>query len=82
MVLAVVNSIISIYYYLYPIVVMFFRPLTAGFVRPKVSLAAAIALIVTLVGTFYLGILPNRLIKEMGSGSGAAQSAQTQVINR
>ncbi len=81
-VLAVVNSIISIYYYLYPIVVMFFRPLTAGFVRPKVSLAAAIALIVTLVGTFYLGILPNRLIKEMGSGSGAAQSAQTQVINR
>src|SRR5215813_5804983 len=81
-VVAVVNSIISIYYYLYPIVVMFFRPLTAGFVRPKVSLAAAIALIVTLFGTFYLGILPNRLINKMGSGSGAAQSAQTQVMSR
>jgi NADH-quinone oxidoreductase subunit N len=81
-VVAVVNSIISIYYYLYPIVVMFFRPLTAGFVRPKVSLGAAIALIVTLVGVFYLGILPNRLINKMGSGSGAAQSAKTQVLNR
>jgi NADH-quinone oxidoreductase subunit N len=81
-VVAVVNSIISIYYYLYPIVVMFFRPLAPGFVRPKLSLGAAIALIVTLFGTFYLGILPNRLINRMGSGSGAAQSAQTQVLNR
>jgi NADH-quinone oxidoreductase subunit N len=79
-VVAVVNSIISIYYYLYPIVVMFFRPLTAGFVRPKVSLAAAIALIVTLFGTFYMGILPNRLIDMMRSRPGAAQSAQTQVM--
>jgi NADH-quinone oxidoreductase subunit N len=84
-VVAVVNSIISIYYYLYPIVVMFFRPLTAGFVRPKVSFAAAIALIVTLLGTFYLGILPNRLINKMSGGSGAPQTTQigqTQVINR
>src|SRR5262245_48087368 len=84
-VVAVVNSIISIYYYLYPIVVMFFRPLAPGFVRPRVSLATAIALIVTLFGTFYLGILPNRLINKMGSGSGAAQSTQigqTRVLNR
>jgi NADH-quinone oxidoreductase subunit N len=81
-IVAVVNSIISIYYYLYPIVVMFFRPLAPGFVRPRVSLGATIALIVTLFGTFYLGILPNRLINAMGSGSGAAQSAQTQILNR
>jgi len=82
---AVVNSIISIYYYIYPIVVMFFRPLAPGFVRPRVSLGATIALILTLLGTFYLGILPNRLMKAMGSGSGGAQSSQigqTQVINR
>ncbi|HKQ74932.1 MAG TPA: NADH-quinone oxidoreductase subunit N [Blastocatellia bacterium] len=81
-VVAVINSIISIYYYLYPIVAMFFRPLSPGFVRPRVSLGAAIALIVTLLGTFYLGILPNRVINRMGSGSGASQSAQTQLINR
>ncbi len=84
-VLAVINSIISIYYYLYPIVVMFFRPLAAGFVRPRVSAGAAIALIVTLIGTFYLGILPNRLIKAMENRSVSAQSAQIgpgQVLNR
>ncbi|HEY7182032.1 MAG TPA: NADH-quinone oxidoreductase subunit N [Blastocatellia bacterium] len=81
-VVAVVNSIISIYYYLYPIVVMFFRPLAPGFVRPRVSVPSAIALIITLLGTFYLGILPNRVINKMGGGSGAAQSAQTQVLNR
>ena len=80
-VVAVVNSIISIYYYLYPIVVMFFRPLAPGFVRPRVSLGVAIALILTLFGTFYLGVLPNRVINKMGSGSGAAQSAKTQVLN-
>jgi NADH-quinone oxidoreductase subunit N len=77
---AVVNSIISIYYYIYPIVVMFFRPLAPGFVKPRVSVGATIALILTLLGTFYLGILPNRLMKAMGSGSGGAQSAQ--VLNR
>jgi NADH-quinone oxidoreductase subunit N len=81
-IVAVVNSIISIYYYLYPIVVMFFRPLAPGFVRPRVSLGATVALIVTLFGTFYLGILPNRLIDKMGRGSGAAQPAQTQLSNR
>jgi NADH-quinone oxidoreductase subunit N len=82
-IVAVINSIISIYYYLYPIVVMFFRPAPAGFVRPRVSLGAAIALIVTLFGTFYLGILPNRLINAMGIGSGAAQPTQvgqTQIM--
>jgi NADH-quinone oxidoreductase subunit N len=77
---AVINSIISIYYYIYPIVVMFFRPLTPGFVRPRVSAGATIALIITLLGTFYLGILPNRLMKAMGSGSGSGQAAQ--VMNR
>jgi NADH-quinone oxidoreductase subunit N len=81
-IVAVVNSIVSIYYYIYPIVVMFFRPLTPGFVRPRVSASATIALIITLLGTFYLGILPNRLMKAMGSGSGAAQSIQAQALNR
>ncbi len=81
---AVINSTISIYYYIYPIVVMFFRPLAPGFVRPRVSAGATIALIITLLGTFYLGILPNRLMQAMGggSGSGQAQIGQTQVINR
>ena len=93
-VVAVINSIISIYYYLYPIVVMFFRPLAPGFVRPRVGLTATIALIATLFGTLYFGILPNRLINKMGTGSGgvqttqatqatqAAQVGQAQVLNK
>jgi NADH-quinone oxidoreductase subunit N len=81
-VVAVVNSIISIYYYLYPIVVMFFRPLAPGFIRPRVSLAATIALIATLFGTFYLGILPNRLIQKMGVGSGGVQSTQVGQVGQ
>jgi hypothetical protein len=61
---------------------MFFRPLTPGFVRPRVSAGATVALIITLLGTFYLGILPNRLMQAMGSGSGSGQTAQTQASNR
>lgn len=68
-VVAVINSIISVYYYLYPIVVMFFRPLAPGFVKPRISALTAVALILTLLGTFYLGILPNRVMSSMGSSS-------------
>jgi NADH-quinone oxidoreductase subunit N len=77
---AIINSIISIYYYLYPIVVMFFRPLVPGFVRPRVSAGAAAALILTLIGTFYLGILPNRLMNAMGRSNGT--QSQTQVMTK
>lgn len=62
---AVINSIISVYYYLYPIVVMFFRPLVPGFIKPRIAGMTMIALILTLLGTFYLGIMPNRLMNAM-----------------
>jgi NADH-quinone oxidoreductase subunit N len=78
---AIINSIISIYYYLYPIVVMFFRPIVPGFVKPRVSGATAFALILTLLGTFYLGILPDRIFNAMGREMNSAQN-QTRVINR
>ena len=66
---AVINSIISIYYYLYPIVVMFFRPAPQGFVKPRVSGAVALALVITLVGTFYLGLLPNSVFGLFSDGA-------------
>jgi hypothetical protein len=53
-----------------------------------VGVAATIALIVTLLGTFYLGILPNRLIRSMETRSGGAQATQatqvgqTQMLNK
>jgi NADH-quinone oxidoreductase subunit N len=79
---AVVNSIISIYYYLYPIVVMFFRPLSPGFIKPRVSALTAVALILTILGTLYLGILPNRLMNAMERGVVATPASQTQVLNK
>lgn len=73
---AIINSIISIYYYIYPIVVMFFRPLAPGFVRPRLGRGVAVALIVTLLGTFYLGLMPHRLLNALGNATRAAQTAQ------
>jgi NADH-quinone oxidoreductase subunit N len=78
-IVAVINSIISIYYYLYPIVVMFFRPLAPGFVKPRIQTATAIALILTILGTFYLGLMPNRLLRAMEK---SASMAKVVTINR
>src|SRR5499426_2851138 len=78
---AIINSIISVYYYIYPIVVMFFRPLSLGYVRPRVSTPAAVALILALAGTLYLGILPNRLMNAMGRGT-IGSTIQTQVMSK
>jgi len=72
---AIINSIISVYYYIYPIVVMFFRPLAPGFTRPRVSWATAIGLAIALAGTLYLGLLPDRLLSAM------ERSAKTQTVN-
>jgi NADH-quinone oxidoreductase subunit N len=66
---AIINSIISVYYYLYPIVVMFFRPAPPDFVKPRVSGAVAAALIITLAGTFYLGLLPNNVLGLLSEGA-------------
>ena len=60
---AIINSIISVYYYLYPIVVMFFRPLPAGFVRPRVSAGVGTVLALTIAGILYLGLMPNRVLR-------------------
>ncbi len=73
---AVINSIISVYYYLYPIVVMFFRPLNPGFVRPRVTRTTALAIILTLLGTLYLGVMPNRLMNSMSKSPSGPQTAQ------
>jgi NADH-quinone oxidoreductase subunit N len=77
---AVLNSIVSIYYYIYPIVVMFFRPLAPGFVKPRVSGAVTAALVITLLGTFYLGILPNRVLNLLGQRPAAVQTAWQKLL--
>jgi NADH-quinone oxidoreductase subunit N len=72
---AVLNSIVSVYYYIYPIVVMYFRPLAPGYRKPRVSAAVAAVLALTLLGTFYLGILPNRVLNAFSAPVKAVQQA-------
>ncbi len=73
---AVLNSIVSVYYYLYPIVVMFFRPLAPGYRKPHVGGLVKLALALTLLGTFYLGLLPNRVLNAFSMPVKTVQQAQ------
>lgn len=74
-IVAVINSIISIYYYLYPIIVMFFRPLPEGFRKPKVGAGVTAVLVLTLAGVFFLGLMPDRVLGALNQGRGAARVA-------
>jgi NADH-quinone oxidoreductase subunit N len=62
-VVAVVNTAISAYYYLRMIVVMFFRERTTDWSEPKLPVAFAAVLLVTVVGVLYLGIFGDRVIQ-------------------
>lgn len=75
-IVAILNSIISVYYYLYPIVVMFFRPAVQGFEPPRITRMAQFALIITVVATLYLGIDPSGAFKILNQ---RPSSAVTQV---
>jgi NADH-quinone oxidoreductase subunit N len=61
-VVAVLNTAISAYYYLRLIIVMFFRERTTEWTAPRVPASAALAIIITIVGVFYLGLFPNNII--------------------
>jgi NADH-quinone oxidoreductase subunit N len=61
-VIAVLNTVVSAYYYLRLIIVMFFRERTTDWTAPKVPGAISFALIVTVLGVLYLGIFPGRIL--------------------
>jgi NADH-quinone oxidoreductase subunit N len=61
-VIGVLNSAVSAYYYLRLIIVMFFRERTAPWVAPRIPVSVAIALVITIAGVFYLGLFPGRVI--------------------
>jgi len=62
-VVAVVNTAISAYYYLRLIVVMFFRERTSDWHQPKMPLGLAAALVITVIGVLYLGIFAGGVIQ-------------------
>jgi NADH-quinone oxidoreductase subunit N len=61
-VIGVLNTAISAYYYLRLIIVMFFRERTGAWEVPRVPASLAIALLITILGVFYLGLFPGRII--------------------
>jgi NADH-quinone oxidoreductase subunit N len=61
-VVAVIGTAISAYYYLRLIVVMFFRERATSWIQPKLSAAMGIVLVITVVGVLYLGIFADGII--------------------
>ena len=62
-VIAVINTAVSAYYYLRLIVVMFFKERTSDWLEPKIPVAVGFVLLVTVLGVFYLGLFGDRTIK-------------------
>ncbi|HZH89851.1 MAG TPA: NADH-quinone oxidoreductase subunit N [Pyrinomonadaceae bacterium] len=61
-VIGVLNTAISVYYYLRLIVVMFFRERSTAWSAPVVPISVALAIIITALGVFYLGIFPGQVL--------------------
>lgn len=66
-VIAVLNTAISAYYYLRLIIVMFFRERTTTWTSPPIPASIAFALAITLIGVLYLGLFPGRVINALQS---------------
>ena len=60
-VVGVLNTAISAYYYLRLIIMMFFRERTGTWELPRIPASVAIALLLTILGVFYLGLFPGRI---------------------
>lgn len=61
----VLNSAASVYYYLRPVVLMFFSPAAAATADrrlPRIAATTTVALALTVIGVFYLGLLPDSVI--------------------
>lgn len=61
-VIAVINSALSAYYYLRPIVVMYFRPADETIPAEPLNPAVVAVLAITALGVTYFGIFPSNLL--------------------
>lgn len=64
-VIGVLNTAVSAYYYLRLIIVMFFRERTTSWDAPPVPASIGLALALTALGVFYLGLFPGRVINAL-----------------
>jgi NADH-quinone oxidoreductase subunit N len=75
-VVAVVNTAISDYYYLRLIVVMFFRERTTDWTAPRIPNALAAVLIITILGVLYFGIFGSGVIERFSKSPRAVITAE------
>ncbi len=61
-ILGVLNSAVSVYYYLRVTVVMYFRESEREITGLQFSPATVLALILSLIGIFYMGIFPSNVL--------------------
>jgi NADH-quinone oxidoreductase subunit N len=64
-IIGVLNTAVSAYYYLRLIIVMFFGERTMVWSPPRVPASVAVALVITVLGVLYLGIFPGRVINAL-----------------
>ena len=64
-VIGVLNTAISAYYYLRLIIVMFFRERTTAWSAPRIPASISLALVITVVGVLYLGLFPGRVLNAL-----------------
>jgi NADH-quinone oxidoreductase subunit N len=64
-VVGVLNTAVSAYYYLRLIIVMFFGERTMTWSAPKVPASVAVALVITVLGVLYLGMFRGRVINAL-----------------
>jgi NADH-quinone oxidoreductase subunit N len=75
-VIAVLNTAISAYYYLRLIIVMFFRERTTEWSAPRVPVSLVVAIVITVLGVFYLGLFPNKVIDAFQKKPAVVQAAR------
>ena len=73
-VIGVLNSAVSAYYYLRLIIVMFFRERTTPWEAPPVPASIALALVITIAGVLYLGLFPGRVMSAFSTRPGITLS--------
>ncbi len=64
-VIGVLNTAVSAYYYLRLIIVMFFRERTTSWIAPRIPASISLALVITVAGVLYLGIFPGQVLNAL-----------------
>jgi NADH-quinone oxidoreductase subunit N len=78
-VIGVLNTAVSAYYYLRLIIVMFFGERTTAWQAPRIPVSVAVTLALTVLGVLYLGVFPGRVINAFQTRIESQLFTQTQI---